>query len=164
MSAAVVPPTPALQLLLVEDEEADQVLFRMAVRRTALNIEVHHVFNGQEALDYLQPPAHLDTNPPPKLPHAVVLDLRMPGMDGFELLHRLKVSLLLKSLPVIVCSDLLTQGTEEKCKALGASLYFAKPFGAAGWTDLVRAIWEWLAQPPPALPLPAVEPLTRPPL
>lgn len=89
------------RLLLVEDNEADAKLIRWAIRESKAPVSVDIVTNGVEALDFLDVSLK---GTPRSTPDAMLVDLNLPKLDGWELLRLLKESPDLKSIPVIVFS------------------------------------------------------------
>ncbi len=138
-----------LHLLLVEDDPNDQLLFCAAARRTRLNLRVHCVGHGQEAVAYLEGTGpYLDRILHP-LPEVMVLDLRMPVMDGFEVLAWCQTSPVFRSLPVVVLSGSMDEKSAEHTLALGAGKFFLKPSRLQDWLTLVRNIREFVGRPSP---------------
>ena len=135
---------PAL-ILLVEDREADIELTLEAFREHRLGNEIRVCRNGQEALDYLfGEGAHTDRSVHP-LPDLILLDLKMPGIDGHEVLRRVKGADTLKRIPIIV----LTSSREETDRALsydnGVNSYLAKPVTFEGFLEVAKKVGEyWL--------------------
>jgi CheY-like chemotaxis protein len=84
----------ALQIVLVEDNEADAFLIREALRQSGIAFELSHLNNGDRALDYL-----FRASPPPSL---LLLDLHLPGTDGPEILRAIRGEARLASMPVII--------------------------------------------------------------
>ncbi len=135
---------PAL-ILLVEDNEADIDLTLDAFREAHLDNEIHVCRNGQEALDYLLGEGEYADRAAHPLPDLVLLDLKMPGVDGHEVLRRVKGAETVKRLPVII----LTSSREEGDRALsydnGANSYLVKPVTFEGFIDVARKVGEyWL--------------------
>jgi len=132
-------------ILLVEDNQMDVELTLDAFHEARLSNTIHVTRNGEEALDYLfgrGKYAGPETHP---LPDLVLLDLKMPGIDGFEVLRQIKGTAGLKRLPVII----LTSSKEEGDRALsydnGANSYLVKPVSFEGFLDVVRTIGDyWL--------------------
>lgn len=134
-----------VHILLVEDDVNDQALFCAAARRTGLELQVHTVPHGQEALEYLEGAgAYADRTACP-LPEVLVLDLRMPVMDGFEVLSWCQASPVFRSLPVVALSGSVDEKWSKQALAAGASRFFLKSFRLEDWTTMVRDLWE-LAQ------------------
>ncbi len=88
-------------LLLVEDEPADAALFQDMLAEVGGGMNVHHVENGQEALDFLTRAGAHEDAPRPDL---VVLDLNMPVMNGHDFLAQVKQLVAVRSIPVLVLS------------------------------------------------------------
>jgi CheY-like chemotaxis protein len=139
-------------ILLVEDNRMDVELTLDAFREARLQNTIHVSPNGQDALDYLfgrGPYADRAAHPMPSL---VLLDLKLPGIDGFTVLREVKATPILKRLPVII----LTSSREEGDRALtydqGANSYLVKPVSFKGFLDVVRQIegyWLSLNVAPP---------------
>jgi len=86
-------------LLLVEDELADAELFIELLGEISTEFQVHHVLNGQSALDFVKRQGEHVSAP---FPNLIVLDLNMPGMSGHEFLRRAKQEPQARSIPVLV--------------------------------------------------------------
>ena len=139
-------------ILLVEDNRMDVELTLDAFNEAKLLNTIHVASNGQEALDYLfGRDQYADRNAFP-LPNLILLDLKLPGIDGFEVLRQIKSTSILKRLPVVI----LTSSKEEGDRALsydyGANSYLVKPVSFDGFLDVVRQIegyWLSLNVSPP---------------
>ncbi len=139
-------------ILLVEDNRMDVELTLDAFHEAKLLNTIHVASNGQEALDYLFGRGqYADRNTFPK-PNLVLLDLKLPGIDGFEVLRQIKSTPILKRLPVVI----LTSSKEEGDRALsydhGANSYLVKPVSFDGFMGVVRQIegyWLSLNVAPP---------------
>ena len=133
-------------ILLVEDNRMDVELTLDAFHEARLLNTIHVASDGQEALDYLLGRGqYADRNAFP-LPGMVLLDLKLPGIDGFEVLRQVKSTPILKRLPIII----LTSSKEEGDRALsydhGANSYLVKPVSFDGFLGVVRQIeGYWLA-------------------
>ena len=139
-------------ILLVEDSRMDIELTLDAFRERRLGNSIHVANDGQEAMDYLNgvgPYADRDAYP---LPDLILLDLKMPVMDGYEVLRRIKASPLLKRLPVVILSSSREEGDLAMTYDTGANSYLVKPLSFDGFLDVVSKIedyWLTLNVPPP---------------
>jgi len=118
----------SLTLLVVDDEPAHARLLERTLRRAGILNRIVHVGDGARALELLVAEQY---NPgslqqPPVL---VVLDLNMPGMDGYQVLERLRSGNRTRHVPVIVLTT--TQESEEfvRCQSLGCDAFLSKPVG-----------------------------------
>jgi CheY-like chemotaxis protein len=132
-------------ILLIEDNRMDVELILDAFREARLGNQIHVVRNGQEALNYLFGQGEYADRQAYPLPDLILLDLKMPGIDGHEVLRRVKETPGLKRLPVVV----LTSSREEGDRALsydnGANSYLVKPVSFAGFLEVVRQVADyWL--------------------
>jgi CheY-like chemotaxis protein len=139
-------------ILLVEDNRMDVELALDAFREARLMNPVHVASNGQSALDYVFGRGQYADRVAYPLPKLILLDLKMPGIDGFEVLRQIKASPILKRLPVII----LTSSKEEGDRALsydnGANSYLVKPVSFDGFLNIVHQIegyWLSLNVEPP---------------
>ena len=135
----------AVRILLVEDNRMDIELTLDAFREACLGNVVHVSHNGQEALDYLFGRGAYSDRQAYPLPDLILLDLKMPGIGGHEVLRRIKETPGLKRLPVVI----LTSSKEEGDLALGydwgANGYLVKPVSFIGFLDVARKVGEyWL--------------------
>ena len=143
-------------ILLVEDNPDDEALTLRAFRKNNITNEVVVAHDGVEALDYLFATgayAHREAVPP----QIVILDLKLPKIDGLEVLRRLRAAPQTRLLPVVI----LTSSNEERDRlegyGLGANSYVRKPVDFAEFVDAVRQLglyWLLLNQRPP-VPNPA---------
>ncbi len=140
------------RILLVEDNRMDVELLLDAFHEARLGNKIHVVRNGQEALDYLFGRGEYADRQEYPLPDLMLLDLKLPGIDGHEVLRQVKETPGLKRLPVII----LTSSKEEGDRALsydhGANSYLAKPVSLDGFLEMTRHItdyWLFLNVGPP---------------
>ena len=130
---------PAI-ILLVEDNQMDVILTLDAFKEAKLKNTINVAKNGEEALDYLFGQGkYADRNLYP-MPNLILLDLKMPGIDGFEVLRKIKSTNNLRRIPVII----LTSSKEERDRTLsydnGANSYLMKPVSFEGFIEVVRKI------------------------
>ena len=139
-------------ILLVEDNPDDEALTLLALKKNNIANKVIVARDGVEALDYLfGTGAHAGRNPS-ELPAVVLLDLKLPKVDGLEVLQRVRVDERTRLLPVVV----LTSSKEEKdvieSYSLGANSYIRKPVDFEQFTESVRHLglyWLVLNEGPP---------------
>jgi len=139
-------------ILLVEDNSMDVKLTIDAFHEAKLFNTIHVASDGKEALDYLMGRCQYADRKAFPMPNLVLLDLKLPGVDGFEVLRQIKLTPILKRLPVVI----LTSSKEEGDRALsydrGANSYLVKPVSFEGFLDVVREIngyWLSLNVAPP---------------
>ena len=139
------------QILLVEDNLNDIELTTVALKQNHLINEVVVTRHGGEALDYLyrrgpyQDRARIN-------PIVVLLDLKMPKVDGLEVLRQLKGDQTLKVIPVVMLTSSREETDLVKSYRLGANAYVVKPVGFEQFADAIRQVgifWAVLNEPPP---------------
>ncbi len=138
-------------ILLVEDNPDDEALTRRALAKNNIQNEIVVARDGAEALDYL-----FATDPhaghPAIVPEVILLDLKLPKIDGLEVLRRIRAHERTRLLPVVI----LTSSKEEQDLVngyrLGANSYIRKPVDFEQFVDAVRQLglyWLVLNEPPP---------------
>ena len=116
----------------------DFIAMNRAFHKSGLTNPVVHVQKGEQALDYLYSRGdYCDT--PHLLPALILLDINLPGIDGIELLKRLKGDANLRSIPVVVFTTSMDIQDVKKCYDQGANSYIRKP---ANLADFVEAVSE----------------------
>lgn len=132
---------PQFHILLVEDDEGDAHLTRLALREGRLLAQVHHVYDGLEALDFLRG-CHV-RHPQSPRPDLILLDLNMPRMDGREFLSAVKQDDDLRAIPVVVLTTSDVERDIDASYRRGASGYITKPVGMDQFIEAVRALDEY---------------------
>lgn len=136
-------------ILLVEDSSADARLFEMGLREVAPRVSLYWVATGSEALEALK---RQDRFKDVLGIDVVIVDLNMPGTDGFEVLSVIKTSADLRLKPVLVMSSSANSEDIRRAYALGANTYFVKPMTLEGSQHIISNItryWLDLAKLPP---------------
>ncbi len=128
------------KILLVEDNHMDIVLTLDAFREAKLKNAVTVTRNGQEALDYLFGRDKYADRTLYPMPNLILLDLKMPGIDGFEVLRQVKNTDKLKRIPVIILTSSKEEGDRALSYDIGANSYLLKPVSFDGFTDVVKKI------------------------
>ncbi len=135
-------------ILLVEDNPDDEALTLRALRKDRIFNEVAVAHDGAEALDYL-----FSTDREMRvMPELILLDLKLPKVDGLEVLRRIRSDERTKLLPVVI----LTSSDEERdlleSYTFGANSYIRKPVDFTQFTEAIRQMklyWLVLNEPPP---------------
>ena len=141
-------------ILLVEDNRDDEALTLRALRRANVANAVVVARDGVEALDYLFATGTYAGRDVRDLPQVVLLDLKLPKIDGAEVIRRIRADARTRLVPVVI----LTSSNEEQDRlatyALGANSYVRKPVDFTAFAEAVRQLglyWVLLnEQPPPA--------------
>jgi CheY-like chemotaxis protein len=141
-----------VEILLVEDNPVDVELTLHALRNNNLANQIQVVRDGEEALDFLfsrGPYSGRDHNSPPKL---ILLDLKLPKVDGLEVLREIKNNSRTRPIPVVI----LTSSKEERdlilSYQLGINSYIQKPVDFNEFRETVKHLglyWLLINQPPP---------------
>jgi CheY-like chemotaxis protein len=132
--------TATLRVLLIEDDEDHVFLIRRALRDLdSVKILVDVAMTGEQALETLG-----RDRASGNLPELVLLDLRMPGMDGFEVLRRIRGQDGLRALPVVALTSSEREDDREQALRLGVTWYVCKPVdGARFRTEVQQVVSLW---------------------
>jgi CheY-like chemotaxis protein len=114
-------------ILLVEDDPNDVFLMERALAKTQLGLPMHVVTNGQEAMEYLAGEGKYIDRVSFPLPQHLFLDLKMPFVNGFEVMEWLRDRASLSQMDVIVLSSSPEERDRERSRRLGAKAYLVKP-------------------------------------
>ncbi len=132
-------------ILHVEDDENDVELFGHACRRAGVTCQVHVVADGQEAIDYLSGGGKYADRQQHPFPHLVLLDLKVPRINGFQVLAWLRKHERSRRLPVVVFSSSDHEADVRRAYELGANSYLAKPTDFRELVELAAAVHRyWL--------------------
>ncbi|MET0072569.1 MAG: response regulator [Candidatus Thiodiazotropha sp.] len=132
-------------ILLVEDSRMDVELTLDAFKEARLSNRIEVAYSGQQALDYLFGNDHFANRSQHPLPDLILLDLKMPGIDGFEVLKHLKATPLIKRIPVVILTSSKEEGDRALSYDIGANSYLVKPVAFTGFIEVVRQIEDyWL--------------------
>ena len=138
MSNDALPPVSDLRVLIVEDNHVDRVLAQEAFEELAPTVEVNAVDSGEAALAHLRDPARTR-------PHVILLDINMPGLDGFDVLRALKADLNLWHIPVVMLSTSAAEADVARAYSLHASAYLTKAPAFGDFLELVEGFMQhWL--------------------
>ena len=139
------------RILLVEDDAKDVELTLNALEKINLRNEVAVVNDGEEALDYLNMSEKYSLRSP-GYPVVVLLDLKMPKVDGLDVLKQMKTDDELKMIPVVVITSSREGPDIKQAYGLGVNAYVVKPVDFQQFRDafsLVGLFWTIVNEPPP---------------
>lgn len=135
-----------LTILLIEDNFSHAELVKRSFQQHRLANRIEHVVDGQQALDYLlvsDDPAKLEACPPP---HCILLDLRLPKIDGLEVLRIIKTTPKTEKIPVIVLSTSSAEQDVAKAYKYHANSYVVKPMDFEKFSELMDDLgFYWMA-------------------
>jgi two-component system response regulator len=141
----------AVEILLVEDNPSDLEVALRALKEQNLCNNVHVARDGEEALDFIFCQGPFAGRRPDELPRLILLDLKLPLIDGLEVLRQIRGDARTRNVPVVV----LTSSTEERdvveSYALGVNSYITKPVDFDQFRDAMQMIgmyWLMLNRPP----------------
>jgi CheY-like chemotaxis protein len=120
-------------ILLVEDNPSDEALTLRALKKNNILNEVVIARDGAEALDYL-------FGPNPVVPQVILLDLKLPKVDGWEVLRRIRTDARTKMLPVVTLTSSHEDEDVLRSYALGTNAYVRKPVDFNQFTDAVKTL------------------------
>ena len=141
------------RILLVEDSSNDVELILTALSENHLANEVVVVRDGEEALDYMYRRGAFKLRSQGE-PVVVFLDLKLPKVDGLEVLARLKADPVLRVVPIVVLTSSHEEPDIARCYDLGTNAYVVKPIAFPDFLDVVKQLglfWAVLNQVPSAL-------------
>lgn len=126
-------------ILVVDDDEGHAILIRENLESAGLSNRIEHFRDGQAILDFLfgtaDSPAQRRDGP-----FLLLLDIRMPKVDGIEVLRRVKADPELRKLPVIMLTTTDDAREVERCHQLGCSVYIQKPVDYDRFADAIRRL------------------------
>jgi len=114
-------------ILLAEDDANDVFFLKRALTKAGVQFSLRVVTNGQEALDYLGGADKFSNRAEFPLPSLVLLDLKMPFVNGFDVLQWIRSQPSLKHIPVVVLTSSAEDRDRQRAAELGAQAYFVKP-------------------------------------
>ena len=132
------------RVLLVEDDPDHAELVRRGLEECCSALELVHLEDGETALAYLR---ERDAPGSPERPHLILLDLRLPRVDGLEVLREIKSSPDLSDIPCVVLTTSRAEGDMVKAYRLHANSYLVKPGSYESFAALMAEIERyWLRQ------------------
>jgi two-component system response regulator len=141
----------SIELMLVEDNPQDLELAMLALLEANPSIRIHVARDGAEAEDYIFCEGPYCTRLITDTPKVILLDLKLPKIDGLDVLKRIKGDPRTRLIPVVVLTSSKEQNDVIESYQLGVNSYIVKPVNFERFSDAVRNIglyWEALNQPP----------------
>jgi CheY-like chemotaxis protein len=141
----------AVEILIVEDTPQDLELTLRALRKAKLSNHIHIARDGAEAIEFLFAEGPHVGRKVELTPKVILLDLKLPKIDGIEVLRRIKDDARTKSIPVVVLTSSKEQKDVVESYRLGVNSYIVKPVNFEGFAQAVQDLgmyWLLLNQPP----------------
>ena len=142
---------PAIEILLVEDSPADLKLAMLALKKAKLSNRVHVARDGVEALEYIFCEGPHVGRKIEDVPKVILLDLKLPKIDGLEVLKRIKADPRTQQIPVVVLTSSNEQSDVVRSYQLGVNSYIVKPVDFESFAKAVEDLgmyWLLLNRPP----------------
>ncbi len=143
--------TPSVDLLLVEDNPQDLELALLALREANPQAHIQVARDGAEALEFIFCEGPHAGRRMTDLPKVILLDLKLPKVDGLDVLKRLKGDPRTSMIPIVVLTSSKEQRDVVESYRLGVNSYIVKPVNFERFTEAVRSLglyWQNLNQPP----------------
>ncbi len=135
-----------VDILLLEDSAYDAELIMRAISKSGSSLAVRNLKDGAEGLEYLRTLQETRDEQPLRLPRLILLDLKMPKINGLEVLQALKSSPLTGYIPVVVFSSSQEHQDIIKCYELGANSYVTKPVDYESFINAINNMLQyWLS-------------------
>jgi two-component system, response regulator len=141
----------SLEILLVEDNPDDVSLTLHAFKKHNLSNRIHVCRDGAEALDYLFGEGEYQGRNIENVPKVVLLDLKLPKVNGLEVLKRVKSDPSTQKIPIVVLTSSREEQDLVECYRLGVNSYIVKPVDFEQFTDAVQKVglyWMLLNEAP----------------
>jgi two-component system response regulator len=140
-----------VEILLIEDNPNDAELTMRSFKKNNITNKVLHLKDGAVALEFLFGSGEYEGRNLNDKPKVILLDLKMPKVDGIEVLQKIKTDDNTKTIPVVVLTSSKEDPDIEKCYKLGANSYIVKPVDFDSFQKVVTQLglyWLLLNQPP----------------
>ena len=143
-----------IEVLLVEDNVHDAEMTIRALRKVNLANNLVHVKDGEEALEFIFAQGKFADRQPSDLPKVILLDIKMPKVDGIEVLRQLKSRESSKAIPVVIMTSSKEEQDIINSYQLGVNSYVVKPVDFEGFARAVSQLgMYWLLTNQPPLPI-----------
>jgi len=129
-----------VEILLVEDNPRDAEMTLRSLRKQSFAVQVHWVKDGGEALDFMFCEGEYAGREPNRMLKLVLLDIKMPKVDGIEVLRRLKGDARTRTTPVVIMTSSQEERDMVESYALGANSYIVKPVQFEAFLAIVAEV------------------------
>jgi two-component system, response regulator len=139
-----------IEILLVEDNPNDAEMTIRALKKNNISNNIVHLKNGAEAIEFLFEAGWPADSESGRKPRVILLDLKMPKVNGIELLEKIKEHDQTKDIPVVILTSSKEHPDIKRCYDLGANSYIVKPVEFDSFTKVVQDLgfyWLILNQP-----------------
>ena len=133
-------PKQSVLIMLVEDDEGHMLLIRENLRAAGIVNELIEMSDGQQAMDYLSRRGPYQDPAKSPRPGLILLDIKMPKVDGFALLESIKHDPQLRMIPVLMLTSTDDQVEINRCYTLGANSYVVKPIRYEEFQERIKAL------------------------
>lgn len=141
-----------VEIILVEDKRSDAEMTIRAIRKNKIGNNIIHLPDGKEALDFLFGKGEYEGRDVQQKPKVILMDLKMPRVDGIEALEQLKSNELTKKIPVVILTSSKENPDIERCYALGVNSYIVKPVAFDAFMKVVSDLGlYWIVHNQPAV-------------
>jgi len=145
-------PEPPIEVLLIEDNPNDVEMTLYAFEQYRLSNRIHVVRDGAEALEFIFATGAYADRQNAENPRVILLDLKLPKVDGLEVLRQIKSDPRTRAIPVVVLTSSREESDIVESYNLGVNSYIVKPVDFEQFTEAVRQLglyWLLLNEPPP---------------
>jgi CheY-like chemotaxis protein len=133
-------------ILHVDDDPNDVLLFQHACQKAGVRCNLQNVEDGDQAISYLRGAEDFADRERYPIPNLVLLDLKMPRQNGFDVLAWVRADRHLRALPIVVLSSSNHDADVKRAYDLGANSFLVKPVGFEALVDIVKSLQQyWLA-------------------
>ncbi len=139
-----------IEILFAEDSKADATLTIRALQKSGLSNKVHHVKDGAQALDFIYCMGDYALRNNTEKLKLILLDLKMPKVNGMQVLEKIKSDKDFKSIPIVILTSSKEDPDIKKCYELGANSYIVKPVDSSNFLQAIKDLgmyWMVLSQP-----------------
>ena len=130
----------SVMIMLVDDDDGHRLLIRENFKAAGIVNHMIEMPNGQQAVDYLTRRGEYQDPAKSPRPGLILLDIKMPKMDGFTVLEKIKADPQLRVIPVIMLTSTDDQTEVNRCYTLGANNYVTKPIRYDEFQDRIKAL------------------------